>query len=422
MSRPRSRTVSEPLSKRPGQNCEGGSPSLPCGRPPHRAPNIRYCSSRPRTRSPSPSPVISPLTSSPPAQAAISSPQRRQATKCMTTPKMTKKPVHLDFVNDTWGMRPRSQTMPTKTSVRPPFYPNRDSFELRSPICKTADDDHFPYDDCTRVRSFTLSSKGLQNKGDTVKHTSSMQIGASSCDNCCAAAAEEYRDRTSSVNSRGSGTQTSEDSSGHEKIPYKVAILGAMGVGRTALTRQFLTSEYLGAFDTSFDEDEEKSVSVLLDGEESEMVLMDPMNEQNLHQYEDADAIVIVYSMADRASFEYATDVLFRLRKEDNYTKAIILVGNKSDIVRGREVSLDEGRSIAMTYDCKYTETSAVLNHNVDELLVGTLTQIRLKEQEHGQKPSKTRCVPKSAKQIITRFWKKNGRRVSKSCDNLYVL
>jgi len=34
-------------------------------------------------------------------------------------------------------------------------------------------------------------------------------------------------------------------------------------------------------------------------------------------------------------------------------------------------------------YACKYIETSAALNHNVDELLAGMLSQIRL--QQYGQ-------------------------------------
>ncbi|ERL88070.1 hypothetical protein D910_05459, partial [Dendroctonus ponderosae] len=38
-----------------------------------------------------------------------------------------------------------------------------------------------------------------------------------------------------------------------------------------------------------------------------------------------------------------------------------------------------EGKSMATAYDCKYIETSVGINHNVDELLVGILTQIRLK-------------------------------------------
>ena len=42
-----------------------------------------------------------------------------------------------------------------------------------------------------------------------------------------------------------------------------------------------------------------------------------------------------------------------------------------------------EGRLLASSYNCKFIETSAALNHNVDELLAGLLSQIRLKQ--YGQ-------------------------------------
>lgn len=38
-----------------------------------------------------------------------------------------------------------------------------------------------------------------------------------------------------------------------------------------------------------------------------------------------------------------------------------------------------EGKAMATAYDCKFIETSVGINHNVDELLVGLLSQIRLK-------------------------------------------
>lgn len=46
-----------------------------------------------------------------------------------------------------------------------------------------------------------------------------------------------------------------------------------------------------------------------------------------------------------------------------------------------------EGKLMATSFDCKYIETSVGINHNVDELLVGVLTQIRLKLEN----PEKTR-------------------------------
>jgi Rad/Gem-related GTP binding protein 1 len=42
-------------------------------------------------------------------------------------------------------------------------------------------------------------------------------------------------------------------------------------------------------------------------------------------------------------------------------------------------VLISEARHLAITHDCKYIETSATLDHHVNELLVGILTQIKLK-------------------------------------------
>ena len=97
-----------------------------------------------------------------------------------------------------------------------------------------------------------------------------------------------------------------------------------------------------------------------------------------------------------------------------------------------------EAKAVASSYDCKYTETSGALNHNVDELLVGILKQIRLKSL--GSKPRNNKkhlirlglSVP--AKNPVARR-KSAGVRVrgllgkmlrgdskSKSCDDLHVL
>ncbi|KAK2708788.1 hypothetical protein QYM36_014413, partial [Artemia franciscana] len=37
-----------------------------------------------------------------------------------------------------------------------------------------------------------------------------------------------------------------------QRAPYRVLMIGATGVGKTALTRQFMTSEYLNTYETSF--------------------------------------------------------------------------------------------------------------------------------------------------------------------------
>ena len=62
-----------------------------------------------------------------------------------------------------------------------------------------------------------------------------------------------------------------------------------------------------------------------------------------------------------------------------------------------------DAKTVASSFDCKYTETSGALNHNVDELLVGILKQIRLKQAEKA------------------RFSASGGRRKNRLAGNLSV-
>uniref|UniRef100_T1JND4 Uncharacterized protein n=1 Tax=Strigamia maritima TaxID=126957 RepID=T1JND4_STRMM len=53
--------------------------------------------------------------------------------------------------------------------------------------------------------------------------------------------------------------------------------------------------------------------------------------------------------------------------------------------MRTRLVSSQDGRALASTFNIKYIETSVGINHHVDELLVGALAQIRLKQKGRGK-------------------------------------
>lgn len=61
-----------------------------------------------------------------------------------------------------------------------------------------------------------------------------------------------------------------------KSAPYKIAMLGDSGVGKTQLTYQFTTSEYICAYDLSLDDDYgQKTVSVLLNNQETDLEIID---------------------------------------------------------------------------------------------------------------------------------------------------
>ncbi|KAJ0171249.1 hypothetical protein K1T71_012799 [Dendrolimus kikuchii] len=299
-----------------------------------------------------------------------------------------------------------------------------------------------------RLRHFSITGKGVVNRGDSLRSRRSR----SNTSVASSASSTEAATRASAPCSLASSRDSSAGLSA-----YRVLVLGAPGVGKSSLVGQFMTSEYLHAYDTSIDDESgERSVCVLLAGEESEITFLDAPPD-NVISEGCAHGYCVVYSTADRESFVDAERRLQILWAAGHTARrAVILVGNKADLARSRAVPTDEGKILATSYECKFIETSVGINHNVDELLVGLLTQIRLKQQHaervrkrSGSKKNRSRAkspleneqptpVPPSisaastprkrtrlsasvkVRGLLGRVWARDSK--SKSCENLHVL
>lgn len=148
------------------------------------------------------------------------------------------------------------------------------------------------------------------------------------------------------------------------------------------------------------------------------------------------DAYLLLYSITDRASFLRASELRIILRRcRPAEHTPIILVGNKCDLVRRREVSSNEGRACAAVFDCKFIETSAAMQHNVWDTFHGIVRQLRLrrdskeanKRRGYTRSSSRRESFPLKAKRFIDRVMAKNNPNVaiwlkSKSCHDLSVL
>ena len=58
---------------------------------------------------------------------------------------------------------------------------------------------------------------------------------------------------------------------------------------------------------------------------------------------QDADATLVTYSTVDRTSFQHAVETLSTLRRQYSLGGAIVLVANKIDLVRIRQVAQQGG-------------------------------------------------------------------------------
>uniref|UniRef100_A0A672G4N6 GTP-binding protein n=1 Tax=Salarias fasciatus TaxID=181472 RepID=A0A672G4N6_SALFA len=229
-------------------------------------------------------------------------------------------------------------------------------------------------------------------------------------------------------------TSSSAGEPAEPESPYRVVLLGASGVGKTAFA-----SIFAGAAD-SMDSDDcelcggEEKIKTTVDGEPATITLVDTWDTEQHMQT--GDAYLLLYSITDRTSFLRASELRITLRRFcPAQNTPIILVGNKCDLVRRREVSATEGRACAAVFDCKFIETSAAMQHNIWEAFHGIVRQLRLrrdsreanKRRRHAHCSARRESLPMKARRFLDKIVAKNNPNVafwlkSKSCHDLSVL
>ncbi|XP_059089363.1 uncharacterized protein LOC131885351 isoform X3 [Tigriopus californicus] len=342
---------------------------------------------------------------------------------------------------------PLSRSITNVTANRMPRSPSRDGYLMvperqRGSSLPEGREQKQPESDLYRLRQFTISNKRIVKRSDSLQPRRSVGSVHSSASSSLS---HSHSGRSSLRSSTEDDDPCSSRNSSLCSPRFTVLMCGASEVGKTLLTNQFMSSSDVGNYSNLTDDYDEKCVSVLLEGEEAELVFIDhpsaEISVENALATYIPDAMVVVFSVVDNETLGEAEEILQYLwRTNCMNDKAVIMVGNKTDLVRSRQVNIVDAKAIATSYDCKYSETSASLNHNVDELLVGILTQIRLKLNErsrfHRRKGSRRglgggggstvsginrrKSAGVRVRGIIGKML--GGDSKSKSCDDLHVL
>ena len=143
--------------------------------------------------------------------------------------------------------RHRTASMPSRNMFRRPDPDKlRESYAMRKKGYEDRDEEVY------RIRSFTTSSKGVINRGDSFKIRKSVSQVSLDSTGSCTQRDPNFRARSYSSNSQDSATNMSGCSSTDGDIPtYTVLMLGSNGVGKSSLTHQFMTSENVDHNDMS---------------------------------------------------------------------------------------------------------------------------------------------------------------------------
>jgi len=167
---------------------------------------------------------------------------------------------------------------------------------------------------------------------------------------------------------------------------YKLVVVGGGGVGKSALTIQFIQSHFVDEYDPTIEDSYRKQCVI-----DEEVALLDVLDTAGQEEYSamreqymrTGEGFLLVYSITDRQSFEEIMTFqqqILRVKDKDYFP--MIVVGNKCDLEGERQVSTLEGQNLARQFGCKFIETSAKSRINVDNAFYDIVREIRRYNKE----------------------------------------
>ncbi|KAG5213899.1 hypothetical protein JEQ12_009685 [Ovis aries] len=182
---------------------------------------------------------------------------------------------------------------------------------------------------------------------------------------------------------------------------HKVIMVGSGGVGKSALTLQFMYDEFVEDYEPTKADSYRKKV--VLDGEEVQIDILDTAGQEDYaairdNYFRSGEGFLLVFSITEHESFtataEFREQILRVKAEEDKIP--LLVVGNKSDLEERRQVLVEEARAKAEEWGVQYVETSAKTRANVDKVFFDLMREIRTKKtsenkDKNGKKSSKNK-------------------------------
>jgi len=156
---------------------------------------------------------------------------------------------------------------------------------------------------------------------------------------------------------------------------------GTGGVGKTAITIQYMSGVFIKKYDPTIEESYRKVIE--LDGHNYRIELIDTAGTQQFTTMHDlymksGQGFIVVFSLISERSFTDTQSIKSQICNiKDTEIVPIVLVGNKSDLIKERSVSKVDAMLFSdREFGGNYFETSALTGENIKEVFENLIRQI----------------------------------------------
>ncbi|XP_071453309.1 ras-related protein Rap-2c isoform X2 [Hetaerina americana] len=170
------------------------------------------------------------------------------------------------------------------------------------------------------------------------------------------------------------------------KKSFKVVVLGSGGVGKSALTVQFVSGCFMEKYDPTIEDFYRKEIEV--DNSPCVLEILDTAGTEQFASMRDlyiknGQGFVVVYSLTNHQTFQdikSMRELITRVKGSDRVP--VLLVGNKVDLEHQREVPAVEGQNLAQAWGCPFLEASAKNKTNVNEVFADIVREMNFNPEK----------------------------------------
>ncbi|KAF9360864.1 hypothetical protein BGX34_007464 [Mortierella sp. NVP85] len=181
---------------------------------------------------------------------------------------------------------------------------------------------------------------------------------------------------------------------------HKVIMVGSGGVGKSALTLQYMYGDFVEEYDPTKADSYRKKIA--LDGKECQIDILDTAGQEEYaairdNYYRSGEGFICVFSLCEYESFLHTQefkDQISRVLDDDKIP--FILVGNKADLTQHRKVDFNDAHARAEEWGCPYFETSAKTRANVEEVYTALMRKIQERKdtaKDRERRNRRGRCM-----------------------------
>lgn len=176
---------------------------------------------------------------------------------------------------------------------------------------------------------------------------------------------------------------------------YKLVVVGAGGVGKSALTIQLIQNHFVEEYDPTIEDSYRKQV--VIDGETCLLDILDTAGQEEYSAMRDqymrtGEGFLLVFAINSTTSFDDVETYREQIKRvKDSDTVPMVLVANKTDLMQ-RTVEHKTAVELAEKYKIPYVETSAKTRAGVDEAfytLVREIRDARIRDNAKGKKKAR---------------------------------